>query len=441
MKPKTKQHYEILKLHDKLPEITDKQIQWAYKKLFKFYIWKTKHKAVCFECGHAWALETTLITKLFPVDCPKCKRKLENVDTHAWRKTECDCFQIITMIGGYQVIRVVQMYHWCMKTLPAKYSWHEIYQHWISPKGTLTIMSTGFNGMGIYCIGGGWSWNNLWELRSNYNNRYFINQIPTYPRKRIHPYIYRNGFTGEYHNFNPGWFFHMLLSTPLFETFLKTRQYGFLKEMEHRTHAIKEFWPQIRICFRKGYIINDVSDWFDYLNLLKHFHKNIFDPDLVCPKNLRTAHNALVAQKRAIDERNRVAAEEKRLQENIEFKKAKKKLMDLIFTEGNITIVPLKNVMDFKTEEKILAHCVYSSDYHKKVSSFIMSARVDGKRTETIEISLKDFRIMQCRGYDNLDSKYHKQILEVMQKNLRHVQIRFNTPDAPKKRKSMKEVA
>ena len=51
MKPKTKIHFEILKLHNKLPKITETQVKWAYKQCFKLYVWKTKHKAVCFECG------------------------------------------------------------------------------------------------------------------------------------------------------------------------------------------------------------------------------------------------------------------------------------------------------------------------------------------------------------------------------------------------------
>ena len=441
MKPKTKMHYEILELHSKLPDITTEQINWAYKKQFKFWAWKAKHKAVCFECGHGWQLETTLITKLFPITCPECGRDLHVTDSHAWRKTECEFFQIMTVVGDYQVIRVVQMYHYCMKSVAAEYRWHEIYQHWIHKSGKFNIMSTGFNGMGYFTQGGGWSWCGPIELRSNHNDRYFINGVTTYPRKKIHPYIIRNGFKGNYHNYNPGYFFYLLLTIPLFETFLKCGQHSLLCEVNHRSNTIKDFWPQIRICLRTNYIIPDASIWFDYLHLLKHFRNNLQDTALVCPPDIKKAHDALVAIKREIDERNARAAKEKREQENKEFIKAKKKLMDLVFTDGEITIVPLKNVMDFKNEERILDHCVYSSDYHKKAASFIMSARKDTERLETIEISLVDFSIRQCRGLNNKDSKYHKKILALMQKNLRHVQIKFNTPDTQKKRKLIKEVA
>jgi hypothetical protein len=438
MKPKTKMHYEILQLHKKLPVITDAQIKWGYKHNFKFYAWKTKHKAVCFECGHAWDLERTLITTLFPIICPKCKRKLEQADSHAWRKTELDYMQIFTTIGDFQVVRMVQMYHWMMKTVEAHYSWHELYQHWIHKDGSLNIMSGRFNSMGCYTQGMGWSWCGEMELRTGardgWNNRYFINEAAIHPKTKIHPYIIRNGYIKEFHQYNEGWFFHLLLSMPIFEIFLKTGQYSLLQECTHMTHRIEQYQAQIRICMKRHYIITNASDWFNYLELLQHFHKNIFDPELICPTDLNEAHDKIVAEKRAIDDRNRAREQEKREQDNKVFRLAKKKLMHLEFTDGEITIVPLKNVMDFKNEERILNHCVYSSEYHKKDMSFIMSARKGTDRMETMEISLKDFSLRQCRGHSNKDSQYHKQILELISKNLRNIEIAFKMPSKPKKK-------
>jgi hypothetical protein len=54
-----------------------------------------------------------------------------------------------------------------------------------------------------------------------------------------------------------------------------------------------------------------------------------------------------------------------------------------------------------------------------------MSARKGDERLETIEIYLKDFSIAQCRGYHNLDSPYHKQILELLRKNLKNIEKTF----------------
>lgn len=418
MKPKTKMHYEIVSLSEKLPEISQPKIDWAYKRNFKFYAWKTKHKAVCFECGHAWDVETNLISKILGLVCPSCDRKLKATDSHAWRKTECEYFQIMTVVGDYQVIRVIQLYHWMIKSTPARYSWHELYQHWIHKDGKFNIMSSGFNSMGYFNQGAGWSWCGPMELRSNENQRYFINNVPTYPRKKFLPYLIRNGFTGNFCQYNPGWFFHLLLSTPRFETFLKAGQISLIHEFSVMDYQIKKYWLQIRICLRNHYIISDAISWFDYLGLLKHFHRSLTDSTLVCPADLKAAHNYLVAEKRLIDDRNRKAAEEKRRLEDIELKKLKKNLMNLSFTDGEITIVTLQNIADFRMEEKVLEHCVYSSGYHKRPGSLIMSARIGNQLVETIEISLKDFSVMQCRGFNNNDSSHHKDILKLIKRNI-----------------------
>jgi hypothetical protein len=438
MKPKTKIHFEILKLHNKLPKITQTQANWAYKQCFKLYVWKTKHKAVCFECGHAWDQETNLIAKLFPIVCPKCKKKLEIVDGHAWRKTEDEYFQVVTSIGDYQVIRLVQMYKHCMKGVPSHYAYHELYQHWIKGDGQFFIMSEHFNSMGQWCQGMGWSWIGPMELRDSYrgvyHDRYFIGPSVTYPRIKIHPNIIRNGWQKEEFGYSLSAFFRMLLTYPKFETFLKAGQYGLVKEFTHYEKKIDDYWTQIKICMRHNYRIDDPSMWFDYLGLLKHFHKNIYDPEVLCPIELDKAHHTLMTAKRLNDEANRIASQEKADRDNLEYRKAKKKLMGLMFTDGEITIIPLKNVMDFKNEERILDHCVYSSEYHKKDTSFMMSARIGTERLETLEISLRDFKVKQCRGYDNKDSAYHKQILKIIEKHLPDIRKTFYTREEPKRK-------
>jgi hypothetical protein len=269
---------------------------------------------------------------------------------------------------------------------------------------------------------------------NGFHDRYFIQPSVTYPRIKIHPNIIRNGWTKEFFGWNASWFFRTLLSTPVFETFLKAGQYGLVKEFDHYKFKIQKYWTQIKICMRHNYRIDDPSIWFDYLGLMKHFHKNIYDPKLLCPRNLGTAHHTLMTAKRLNDERNRIASQEKADRDNLEYRKAKKKLMGLMFTDGEITIVPLKNIMDFKNEERILDHCVYSSEYHKKDTSFMMSARIGTERLETLEISLRDFKVKQCRGYDNKDSKYHSQILKIMEKHISELRRAFYSQDKPKRK-------
>jgi len=423
-----------------LREVTETQAEWAYKREFDNYAWKTKHKAVCFECGHGWDCETNLIS-ILTLECPKCNKKLKIAETRGWRRTEWSAFDIVITIKDYQVIRTVQIFKYSTKGIPARFCYHEIYQHWIHKNGKHSILSTGFNGRGYFQTGQGWNWHGPMELRSNHHNRYYLEPDSIWPRTKYLPEIIRNGFEGEFHGMHKSVFFSYLLGIPMFETFLKMKQFPLLAMVNtYNPEIIDRYWLQIRICMKNDYIIRDPRSYTDYLKLAQRFKMNIQDPKVICPKNFSRAHDALVKRKRDIDEANTRAEKEKRDQENKEFMKAKKKLMHLEFTDGKIKIVTLKNVMDYKNEERILDHCVYSSDYHKKNASLIMSARIGNRRLETIEISLSSFTILQCRGFNNKDSKYHEQIMALMEKNLRHVKIAF-CKDPKKEKPSLSKVA
>lgn len=45
-------------------------------------------------------------------------------------------------------------------------------------------------------------------------------------------------------------------------------------------------------------------------------------------------------------------------------------------------------------------------------------------RFETIEINLKPNRVEQCREIHNSNSKYHDRIIELVNKNIKHVRTK-----------------
>lgn len=70
-------------------------------------------------------------------------------------------------------------------------------------------------------------------------------------------------------------------------------------------------------------------------------------------------------------------------------------------------------------EGKALHHCVYTNEYYKKKDSLILSAKnSEGARMETIEVSLKSFRVVQSRGLQNENSSWHKEILKLVENNI-----------------------
>ena len=77
-------------------------------------------------------------------------------------------------------------------------------------------------------------------------------------------------------------------------------------------------------------------------------------------------------------------------------------------------------------EAEQMKHCVFSNEYFKKKASLILSASVDGVKTETIEVSLETMEIVQCRGLFNQNSEYHDEILRVMNNNIYQIANRMS---------------
>ena len=52
---------------------------------------------------------------------------------------------------------------------------------------------------------------------------------------------------------------------------------------------------------------------------------------------------------------------------------------------------------------------------------FAVTYAKEGKRIETIEFSLKTMKVIQSRGLQNENSKYHDSILKLMKENIKHI--------------------
>ncbi|MBP9983288.1 MAG: PcfJ domain-containing protein [Prevotella sp.] len=62
-------------------------------------------------------------------------------------------------------------------------------------------------------------------------------------------------------------------------------------------------------------------------------------------------------------------------------------------------------------------HCVFTNDYYLRPDSLVFSATIDGKRIETIEVSLETLKVVQSRGVCNSNTEYHDQIVKLVNKN------------------------
>ena len=193
----------------------------------------------------------------------------------------------------------------------------------------------------------------------------------------------------------------------------------------------------VKLAWKHGYLTEDLDYnlWSDTVSMARHLNLDIHNPIYVCPQNLQTAHNLYsrrLNRQRAEEERRREemrAMSDKKARKH--FNEFIKKFLSLIITDGTVTIQPLKSIEEFRAEGKMMHHCVFDMGYYKKPDCLILSAQVNGKHMETIELNLKNFSIVQCRGFENDPSAYHNEIVQLMNKNM------YKVKQLTKKRKEV----
>ena len=128
----------------------------------------------------------------------------------------------------------------------------------------------------------------------------------------------------------------------------------------------------------------------------------------VSMQNLREEHDRYIDKRNRHRIEKRIAEQQAKLHESEEaYRQAKAPFFGLSFADEIIHVHVLESVREFFLEGETMHHCVFSNGYYKKDDSLILSATINGKRIETIEVSISQLQIIQCRGACNTKTKYH----------------------------------
>lgn len=156
------------------------------------------------------------------------------------------------------------------------------------------------------------------------------------------------------------------------------------------------------------------------------FGKDLHNAHFVCPADLPAAHDLYMAKKRRHMQMERRQEERRKaLEQEASFVKAKGRFFGVEFSDGEIRIKVLDSVEAIRQEGEAMHHCVFTNEYYLKADSLILSATIDGKRIETIEVSLKRMEVVQSRGVCNKNTPYHGQILKLMKGNMSLIRKRM----------------
>lgn len=434
MKPKTKLQFEIIANSQQLYKIDNNMLSWAKKDILEHKGFATKTRVICMDCGNSFSPE--LVSRKRAV-CPHCNTKLKVEQTKKRTDKQHVFVGYADIIDRFQVMRYFEIIAYYKAGENARYYTSEIVQHWILPNGKHEYYGQNHT-LTSYVD----SWNGPMEIRKHYPSYYIpSDKYEVYPKK-YHP---ESEFKPEYKKYGidkdlRGLTFleaiKLLPESPMAETLLKSKQYSLLERLNDSYSATYRYWPSIKICLRNKYFVKDAKYYIDYLELLEHFGKDLRNAHYVCPKNLKKEHDLLVAKrKRQQDREDAASKREKLLRDQKVFENLKKAILaGIVFSDGKIKVRVLGSVKEYIDEGDALHHCV--SSYALKEDSIVLSACIRGKRIETVEVSLKQLKVVQCRGLQNKNTEYHDRIISLVNKNMHLIKERLK----PKKNGTKKDV-
>ena len=468
MKPRTKLQLEVIANSQQLWKIDNDMLSWAKVECLNHKGYATKTRVICMDCGNTFSPDLVIRKR---VVCPHCHTKLKVELTRKRTDEQRTYIASAEIYGEFQVIRNFELRSYHKSGEATRYYIKEILQHWILSNGKREVVACRHT-VNWYCD----SWNGYMEIQNKSDER----KYNVYHQK-YHP---NSTFKAEYrkygidHNLQGLTFLEaikIIPNDPQSETLLKAKRYDFLEccgeyNLKHRLY---NRWASIKICLRNKYKPKDIKMWFDYLDLLQYFKKDLKNAHYVCPKDLKKEHDRYMKRKREImrveevkhnyirilkyfgefqkedfsfpknlnreyqllvqrQKRDKLEKKKKELEGlDLKYQKFIQPFLDMQISDGLIEIIPLQSIEDFKNEGDTLSHCVYTNEYFKKSDCLILSARIGKLILETIEVDIKSMKVVQCRGEHNGMSEHHDRILKLANKNMRQIKERIR----PKRKK------
>ena len=414
MKPRNLKEKQIVELNGRLRPLTTPQRNWALNSTINHYGYRLKSgMCTCMKCGHEW-LETRNGMCL----CPECSTRIEIKDTKERVIRDKSYFNVITTMEGYQVIRMFLMIVEMHKGMKANPAYLEIGSYWIDSNGKTTVVGLQRTlGHYIDCFAFG----SPLEIRRDNEAFQRISDEWVYPRIKVTDTIKRNGFKGSCHYIYPVTMFQELLTNSKAETLMKANEIELLRYLCARPTNkayIDTYWNTIKIANRNGYKVKDSRMWMDYIKMLERCGKDILSPKYICPANLKEAHDEY------IDKVNRLRQKEQRekerqqaIEDKARFEELKSRYFGMAMTDGEIEIHSIDTIDDYYEIGQRQSICCGSAKYFLKEDTLTLTAYIGNKQIATLEISLDDCHIIQCRAFANQVCEYTEQIAGIINAN------------------------
>lgn len=440
MKPRTRLQLEVINNSRQLYKIDDEMLSWAKRDILEHKGFATKTRVICMDCGESFSPD--LVSRKRAV-CPHCNTKLKIGQTRKIKFSQEEYVAFAQIVGEFQVIRNFRIMSNHRAGRHGRYYSREVLQHWILPDGKREVVALSMNQNHT-------GWVGELEIRDKkqgnvYNGNYGDRDVyPSayHPESDFKPMYRKYGIDRDLKGLTFLEAIKLLPESPMAETLCKAKRYDLLSHANNRYSNTYRHWPSIKICLRNKYKITDVKMWFDYLDLLQYSGKDLRNAHYVCPKNLNKEHDYWMKKKRKRQDEEE--AERKRLRalkNEKKFNELKSIFFGIAFSEGGISVHVIDSVKEVMREGDELHHCVFTNEYYIKEDSLILSAQIRGKRIETVEVSLKQLKVVQCRGLQNKNTEYHDRIISLVNKNMHLIKERLKSKKDETKRNDRRTIA
>ena len=420
MKPRNKFEKAVLEQSKYLCPITKTQSKWAFRECIDHFAYRLpKGRTTCMDCGHSWTLNKHRKT----CTCPHCRAKLQVKETFQRKLQQKHYFTTLTACGEYQVLRMFLLVAEMEKGCKAEYYALEIGQYWWNAQGRKALVAIQ-RILGHYVDT--FSYCAPMAIRNDNEAYRYVAYSQIYPKFKVSDTLRRNGFKDDFHDIPPTTLISALLTDSRAETLIKAGRTDHLRYFLGNRRTFEELWQSYKIAVRNGYEIADISLWSDYVDTLRRLGKDIHNPKYLCPADLKGEHDRRHEEFLRLREREEIEQKQKKAMEDEKrFKELKSKFFGIHFTDGTIQVHVLESVQEHLEEGVSMHHCVFSNEYYLKEDSLILSATIEGKRIETIEVSLNSLEVVQSRGVCNKNTEYHEQIVNLVNANSRLIRQRM----------------
>lgn len=430
MKPKTKNEIEVTAIGNTLPDLNDRQKEWAGVNSIDNRIYFTKSgNCWCTHCGTAFSQKGIRAGE--GIRCPHCGHVFKAQESRCTTFSEIGYSAFLTTREGWQVVR-----YFLTEIITSKGAVRdrphfsiEVLRLWMKPgqatiKQGVRLGSFPMYRRVPYCtdtreLSIVRSRHDAYSWGTDYRSEWF--KCVTYPWASILPEYKRYGITHNAHGIGHDEMFEKVPKNPKMETYLKIGQYDLLRDAIYNPTRFNGYEKTIKIALRHGYDFNKVTlpDYADYLRQLEELGMDLHNPVYICPENLTEAHARTTERIRRI--RRMQESEKQRKQREKDTKLVERKMSGFVgfgFTDGKLTVRPLTTLQEFEDEANHMHHCVYANRYFAHDDTLILSARIGDKRIETIEVNTKSFKIVQSRGVCNTMTPQHEDIINLVSSNM-----------------------